>query len=113
LAVTAQLLRDRLGDMTMTTTSHLSPEVIESFAPTQRTAFSAWASGHDLRTKLKRTTFYKSRAALLPHGIDIATLLPREVSNVVPLFKVLEAKPVGVPKWAEETALYFEPRRTA
>jgi len=39
--------------------------------------------------------------------------MPREVSNVVPLFKVLEAVPVGVPDWAEGTPLYFEPRRIA
>jgi II/X family phage/plasmid replication protein len=113
LAVTAQLLRDRLGDMTMTTTSHLSPEVIESFRPSLRLAVASWESGQDLRSMMPRRTFYKFRAELLPHGIDIATLLPREVSNVVPLFKVLEAKPVGVPEWANRTALYFEPRRTA
>jgi II/X family phage/plasmid replication protein len=99
--------------MTMTTTSHLSPEVIESLKPALRAAVAAWEAGHDLRAMFSRPTFYRHRRELLPHGIDIATLMPREVSNVVPLFKVLEAKPVGVPEWAIETALYFEPRRTA
>jgi II/X family phage/plasmid replication protein len=60
------------------------------------------------------TTFYRHRAELLPHGIDIATLVPREgVSNVVPLHRVLEAVPVSVPDWAIGTPLYFEPRRVA
>jgi hypothetical protein len=32
---------------------------------------------------------------------------------VVPLYRVLEAKPVQVPDWATGTPLYFEPRRVA
>jgi II/X family phage/plasmid replication protein len=60
-----------------------------------------------------KSGFYKYRAELLPHGIDIATLMPKEVSNVVPLYRVLEAKPAQVPEWAIGTRLYFEPRRVA
>lgn len=112
-AVTADLLRDRLGGMTMTTTARLSAEVLESFRPSLRTAYLSWESGADLRSILPHRTFYKFRRELLAHGVDITTLVPREVSNVVPLFKVLEAVPVGVPDWAEGTMLYFEPRRIA
>lgn len=112
-AVTAELLRDRFGGMTMTTTAHLSAEVLGSLRPALRVAYQAWESGSDLRAVLPHRTFYKYRSELLPHGVDIATLVPREVSNVVPLFKVLEAVPVSVPDWAEGTALYFEPRRIA
>jgi len=32
-------------------------------------------------------------------------------TNVVPLIRVLEAVPVGVPEWAEGTSFYFEPRK--
>ena len=108
------LLHERLGGMTMTTTTHLSAEVLDSLRPAVRTAVVAWEAGADLRGILSRPTFYRYRAELLPHGIDIATLVPREaVSNVVPLHRVLEAKPVGVPSWAQGTPLYFEPRRIA
>ena len=108
------LLRERLGDMTMTTTNALPAEVLESFRPALRTAVVSWESGADLRAILPKATFYKFRAELLPHGIDIAMLKPREaVSNVVPLHRVLEAKPVSVPEWAVGTSLYFEPRRIA
>lgn len=108
------LLRERLGAMTMTTTARLSAEVLESLRPALRTAVVAWEAGADLRTMLSRATFYRYRAELLPHGIDLATLQPREeVSNVVPLYRVLEARPVGVPEWAVGTPLYFEPRRIA
>lgn len=112
-AVTAQLLRDRFGGMTMTTNTRLSAEVLDTLFPAQRTAFAAWEAGNDLRAMMSRPSFYRLRAKLLPHGVDIATVMPREVSNVVPLFKVLEAVPVGVPDWAEGTPLYFEPRRIA
>ena len=113
-AVTAQLLRDRFGGMTMTTTTRLDAETRDSLKPALRAALAAWEAGNDLRDIYPRPTFYRHRAALLPHGIDIATKLPTEaVSNVVPLFKSLEAVPVGVPEWAEGTALYFEPALVA
>lgn len=109
--VTLELLRDRLGGMTMTTTAKLSADVLDSLFPAQRTAFAAWEAGNDLRTMMPTRSFYRLRAKLLPHGIDIATVLPREVSNVVPLFKTLEAVPAAVPDWAVGTPLYFEPPR--
>jgi II/X family phage/plasmid replication protein len=112
-AVTAELLRTHLGAMTMTTTSHLSADVMDTLRPALRVAVQAWESGADLRATLTRATFYRYRAELLPHGIDIATLVPREVSNVVPLHRVLEAVPATVPDWAMGTVLYFEPRRVA
>ncbi len=111
--VTAKLLRDVFEGMTMTTTAHLSPEVLESLRPALRAAVAAWEAGHDLRSMFPSATFYRHRAELLPHGIDIATLMPKEVSNVVPLYRVLEAKPAQVPDWAIGTPLYFEPRRVA
>ena len=114
--VTARLLRERLGAMTMTTTSSLSAEVLDGLRPALRLAYQSWESGSDLRAILPHRTFYKYRAELLPHGIDIATLVPREVSNVVPLFRTLEAVPASIPDWAVGTPLYFEPtpiRRTA
>lgn len=109
----AELLRERLGAMTMTTNAHLSPEVLDTFRPALRAAVAAWEAGHDLRVMFKRATFYKFRAELLPHGIDIATVMPRDVSNVVPLHRVLEAVPASVPEWAQGTVLYFEPRHAA
>lgn len=111
LAVTGRLLRERLGAMTMTTTSSLSPDVLASLFPAQRTAYLAWQSGADLREVMSNGSFYRLRSKLLPHGIDIATLVPKDVSNVVPLFKTLEAVPASIPDWAIGSALYFEPRQ--
>lgn len=108
------LLRDRLGDMTMTTTTTLPATVFESLRPALRAAVRAWECGDDLRHTFPRRTFYKYRSELLPHGIDIAVPQPKpEVSNVVPLHRILSPKPVTVPDWAVGTPLYFEPRRIA
>jgi II/X family phage/plasmid replication protein len=109
-----QLLRDRLGTMTMTTTRTLTDDVLASLTSGQRMAYLAWVAGNDLRAILSNGAFYNLRKKLLPHGIDIGTAQPREaVSNVIPLVRVLEAKPAPIPDWANGTALYFEPRRTA
>jgi II/X family phage/plasmid replication protein len=93
----------------MTTTTKLDDSVIESLFPAQRTAYFAWVGGHDLRQVMPARSFYRLRAKLLPHGIDIATLQPKEIDNVVRLGRVLEAKPVRIPDWAIGTPLYFEP----
>jgi II/X family phage/plasmid replication protein len=110
-AVTPELLRHALGAMTMTTISELDAEVLDTLRPALRAAVAAWEAGHDLRAMYSRSGFYKFRAELLPLGIDIATLMPKEVSNVVPLFRTLEAVPAPVPAWAVGTPLYFEPPR--
>lgn len=110
--VPLRLLLDRLGDMTMTTTASLSADVLATLRPSLRTAVQSWEAGNDLRLILSRPTFYRYRKELLPLGIDIATLLPKAgQSNIVPLHRVLDPQPVGVPDWAVGTPLYWEPRR--
>lgn len=112
-SVTSRLLLDRLGAMTMTTVSNLPASVLDNLKPSLRMAYQSWESGVDLRSILPKRTFYRYRSELLPHGIDLALVKPREASNVVPLVRILEAVPVGVPDWAEGTPLYWEPSRVA
>lgn len=111
--VTARLLQDRLGAMTMNTVSDLSASVLDGLTPGVRAAYVLWESGVDLRSVYTKSAFYRFRSRLLDHGIDVAALNPREKSNVVPLVRILEAMPVGVPDWAQGTPLYWEPRRVA
>lgn len=105
------MLTSHLGGVTMTTASSIPPETLEALTSFQRTAYLSWLAGNDLRATISKAAFYKLRAKLLPHGVDIATLIPVEKSNVVPMVRILEAVPVGVPEWAVGTPLYFEPRR--
>jgi II/X family phage/plasmid replication protein len=74
-----------------------------------RLAYQSWLEGHDLKNILSRPTFYRYRKQLLLLGVDIATVLPREKSNVVPLVRVLEAIPMGIPDWAYGTPIYHQP----
>lgn len=112
--VTSELLREKLGSMTMTTTRTLPEEVFSTLTAAQHNGYLAWVAGNDLRESMSRPSFYRLRSKLLPHGVDIATVQPKDdVSNVVPLHRVLEARPVSVPDWAVGTPLYFEPRRVA
>lgn len=109
--VTRQLLLKPLGDLTMTTIGTLPQTILDTLRPALRACVALWESGQDLRAVYPARTFYRNRSQLLPHGIDIAMVKPREaVSNVVPLHRILEAKAVEVPDWAHGTALYFEPR---
>lgn len=77
--------------------------------PRLQAAYIAWKEGYDLRTMFPHNTFYRYRRQMLAHGIDIALVQPKEKSNVVPLIRVLEALPVGIPDWAVGTDLYFDP----
>jgi II/X family phage/plasmid replication protein len=76
-----------------------------------RGTYQLWSDGHDCRQTLPERTFYRHRSELRKHGIDISIPKSDVTANVVPLVRVLEAVPVGVPDWAEGTDMYFEPRK--
>ncbi|EBU7225592.1 Replication-associated protein G2P, partial [Salmonella enterica subsp. enterica serovar Enteritidis] len=47
---------------------------------------------------ISRATYFRHRKALKEFGIDIAVTVDRvDNSNVVPLIRVLEAKPAAIP----------------
>jgi len=94
----------------------LPAEALDSMPSGCRLAYQTWIEGHDLKTMLAHNTFYRYRRQLLQHGVDIATVQPRENANVVKLYRVLEAVPMAIPDWARGTTLYFDPtanKRTA
>jgi II/X family phage/plasmid replication protein len=103
------LIREVLGDMTMTTTLELSSDVLATLKPSLRLIYQAWHAGAEIRTTQSKTAFYRYRAQLLPYGIDIATVQPRELSHRS-IASVLVARPADVPEWAQGTPLFFEPR---
>lgn len=78
-----------------------------------RMTYLAWKAGQDVRGLLSKATFYRQRKVLLRFGVDIAVESPDSRSNVVPLRRVVEAVPVGVPEWAVGTDLYYQPRAIA
>ena len=89
-----------LGDIYM-----LKDDVLNSLPPKLRMVYQSWLNGDDLKVILPRPTFYRYRKQMLAYGLDISTKSPKEKSNVIPLVRVLEAKPVGIPDWAYERNL--------
>ena len=63
-------------------------------------AVAAWKGGNDMRAGRSRASFYRLRNEIRDAcGIDIATSVP--TSNVVPLRRVVVAKPALYPLWAD------------
>jgi len=108
-----ELHQDLVQRLNIAQADMIEPSTLEGLSGRLQVAYQAWVDGHDLRRMLSRRTFYRYRAELLEHGVDIALKRPREEaarSNVVPLRLVLQARMVSAPEWAVGTPLYFEPR---
>lgn len=58
-----------------------------------------WESGDDLAGKMPKATFYRHRAALLPHGIDIS--VKSSVTRLKTRTRVIKLGPVAIPSWYE------------
>lgn len=86
---------------------------LEKLPARLRAAALAWSEGHDLRSLYPRATWFRYRKDILATiGLDISLPPPKqrpEPSNVIPLFTIIEAKPMAIPEWAYGTPLLFEP----
>ena len=107
----SQIFDGYLKGLNMSDVRTLPAEILADLPPACRLAYQSWLEGHDLKGILAHNTFYRYRRQLLPHGVDISTVNPREVSNVVPLVRVLEATPMQIPDWAKGTELLYLPAR--
>lgn len=110
----AELHHRKLQAVEVAEETMIEPEVLEGLPGRLQLTYQAWVEGHDLRGMLARPTFYRYRAELLRHGVDIAIRQERRGEGApqrVPLRLVLDVTPARqVPAWAEGTPLYFEPR---
>lgn len=69
-----------------------------------RSTFAAWRAGVDPRITLSRATFYRYRRQLQEvAGVDIAIPLQTAppTAQIVPIKRILEARPAGRPDWAD------------
>ena len=81
----------------------------EQLKPAQMNVLAAWKAGANPKSYMSKATFYRYRDVLLDKtGVDIG--LPPQTSNVVPLIRVLQAKPASMPDWYLN-ALYEPPER--
>lgn len=100
-----ELLLEYISKLEMSDVYMLKDDVLNSLPPRLRLTYQSWLNGDDLKQILPNGTFYRSKKALQEYGIDISTKSPKEKTNVIPLIRVLEAKPVGIPEWAYEKNL--------
>lgn len=101
------LLQRLMGGLEMSNNFSLSNDVLNALPPRIRLAYNAWLHGEDLRQILPRPTYYRYRTELKKHDIDIGIIrdVENQHSTVIPLVRVLEAQPVGIPDWAYEQGL--------
>ena len=85
----------------------LSDKIVDSLPRKLRTYYKLWLHGEDLRLELSKPTYYRIRKQLKEYDIDISLLrdVDKPSDNVIPLIRVLEAQPVGIPDWAYEQGL--------
>lgn len=69
-------------------------------------SYSLWTQGTNLKSLLPHNTFYRHRKLLLDHGIDINFPCgDASKNNVIPLFRVLEARPVATPDFMSDSVV--------
>ena len=108
-----ELYKEYMGRVEMSEQKTTSNLVLE-LKPYLRSTYVLWLEGHCPKTILPKPTFYRHRKELLSHGIDISVPNSKEEkSNIIPLNRVLEMRPAGIPDWAFGTELLFEPRKLA
>jgi II/X family phage/plasmid replication protein len=101
-----QLFNQYLGKIDMTQQTTLIDTQLHDLPRTLQATYQLWRQGADLRQMFPKNTFYRHRRELLAFGIDINLMHQApEHSNVVPMIRIIEAKPVEIPAWAYERGL--------
>lgn len=100
-----ELLLECISKLELSDVYMLDESVLDTLPPRLRMTYNAWLNGEDLKSIYTQRTFYRVRKEMEKYGIDISTKSPKEKNNVIPLIRVLEAKPVGIPDWAYEKGL--------
>jgi II/X family phage/plasmid replication protein len=112
--IAERLLDERLGGLEMSDTMKLTDEYTGELPGKLALVYEAWRNGRDLKSMYSERHFYRLRSQLLPFGIDIAHVRPREVVTEnqyivgAPLKSFLQ--PGGgapVPAWALDTPMYI------
>lgn len=101
-----QLFNQYLRQIDMTEQIKLTDQVMQNMPNKLRSTYTLWSEGHDLRSLISKSAYYRHRKDLKAFGINI-DLRPESIkkSNVIPLVRILEAQPVEVPHWAFEQGL--------
>ena len=101
------LLLELMKGLEMSNNMRLTDDIVKSLPSGMAMAYLSWWHGSDLKQILSKNTFYRYRRKLKEYDIDIGIMrdVQEDTNNVIPLIRVLEAAPVGVPDWAYEQKL--------
>lgn len=114
-ALAQSLLDERIGGVELSDNMRMSDEYVGDMPGKLALVYEAWRAGRDLRAMYSKAQFYRLRSQLLPYGVDIAHVRPREVVTEnqyllgAPLKSFLQGGGVEVPEWARGTSLCVEP----
>jgi len=99
--IVKKLFNEYIKRLQMTEQITLSDEKLLNLPQHLRGTYTMWRDGHDARSICTTRTYHRHRKELIAFGIDIALRSDdSHKSNVIPLIRVLEAKPVSIPSWA-------------
>ena len=101
------LLLKYISNLEMSNNFMLEDELVAVLPKKLAVYYKLWLHGEDLRLHMSRPTFYRIRKQLKEYGVDIALIRDKDQQDdkVIPVLKVLEAKPMGIPDWAYEKDL--------
>jgi II/X family phage/plasmid replication protein len=111
-SIVRKIFTDYLGKIKMTDQIKLSSEATASLPKNLMSTYTLWSEGHDLRNMMSKATYYRQRKALTEYGINI-DLSPcnAATTNVVPMFRILEANAADIPEWAFSKGLIHQSAR--
>lgn len=99
------LYRSYIGKLKMTEKLKLTHAEFEKLPKPLRKTYAIWQSGNHPIEFISKATFYRHRKDLLEFGIDISNPFATDKTNIIPLIRVLEAKPVETPDWVISSGL--------
>ena len=91
----------------MSSQAHIASDELLSLPRAIRSSYLMWNEGLNVRSHMTKASFYRHRSELLKFNVDIAIPNDHETSNVIPLIRIIEAKPAEVPQWAYDKGLIF------
>lgn len=108
------LYRQFIGELDMSEQIELSSEQMKKLPSKVLGTYMLWKAGHDLKEMLANGTYYRHRTDLMELGIDINIRCDRrDDSNVIPMIRVLEAKPAAIPSFFFDRGLVHISTRRA
>lgn len=101
-----ELMRSYLARLSVPPMRGLRESLLERLRPREKVIYLAWsADGAELRNNVPGATFHRWRRALLPHGIDIASVPPDDTWDDIDLAAIFAAPPKAIPEWAYGTSI--------